>query len=61
MVNTDKIEIGEGIWRVLYRQKLLGYFEEKMLRIQDELGRLKEAMCKEFTDTVVNDELNSTY
>ncbi len=34
-------EIGEGIWRVLFRQKLLGYFEEKTLRIQDELGRLK--------------------
>lgn len=34
-------EIGEGIWRVLYRQKLLGYFEEKVLRIQDELGRIK--------------------
>ncbi len=34
-------EIGQGIWRVLFRQKLLGYFEEKVLRIQDELGRLK--------------------
>lgn len=34
-------EIGNGIWRVLYRQKLLGYFEEKLLRIQDELGRFK--------------------
>ena len=48
MVSTTLIEkhdgleeIGNGLWRVLYRQKLLGYFEEKVLRIQDELGRLK--------------------
>ncbi|SHH66307.1 hypothetical protein SAMN02745124_04454, partial [Desulfofustis glycolicus DSM 9705] len=34
-------EIGEGIWRVYFRQKLLGYFDEKSLRIQDEKGRLK--------------------
>ncbi len=34
-------EIGIGIWRVFFRQKLLGYFEEQTLRIQDEIGRLK--------------------
>ncbi len=34
-------DIGEGIWRVLFRQKLIGYFEEKTLKIQDEIGRLK--------------------
>lgn len=34
-------EIGNGIWRVLFRQKLLGYFDEELLRIQDELGRIK--------------------
>lgn len=34
-------EIGDGIWRVYFRQKMLGYFHEEELRIQDELGRLK--------------------
>ncbi len=34
-------EIGEGIWRVFFRHKQLGYFEEQALRIQDEIGRLK--------------------
>jgi hypothetical protein len=34
-------EIGNGIWRVYYRQKMLGYFDEKNLRIQDKIGRLK--------------------
>ena len=34
-------EIGEGLWRVYFRQKMLGYFDENTLRIQDELGRLK--------------------
>lgn len=48
MVSTTLIEkdvgleeLGEGIWRVFYRQKMLGYFDEKTLRIQDEKGRLK--------------------
>jgi len=34
-------ELGEGLWRIYYRQKFLGYFDEKNLRIQDEAGRLK--------------------
>ncbi len=34
-------ELGEGIWRIYFRQKMLGYFHEKELRIMDELGRLK--------------------
>ncbi len=34
-------EMGNGFWRVYFRQKLLGYLDEKKLRIMDELGRLK--------------------
>ncbi len=34
-------ELGEGIWRIYFRQKMLGYFDEKKLRIMDETGRLK--------------------
>ncbi len=34
-------ELGDGIWRIYFRQKMLGYFDEKELRIMDELGRLK--------------------
>jgi len=34
-------EVGEGIWRVYFRQKLLGYFDENVLRIQDDQGRFK--------------------
>lgn len=34
-------ELGDGIWRIYFRQKMLGYFDEKTLRIQDEIGRLK--------------------
>ncbi len=34
-------EIGEGIWRIYFRQKMLGYFHENKLLIMDELGRLK--------------------
>lgn len=48
MVSTSLIdkhvgleELGDGIWRVYYRQKMLGYFDEETLRIQDEIGRLK--------------------
>jgi transposase InsO family protein len=33
--------VGEGIWRVYFRQKMLGHFSEKRLRIQDSQGRLK--------------------
>lgn len=48
MVSTSLIdkhvgleELGEGIWRIYFRQKMLGYFDEKKLRIMDEIGRLK--------------------
>ena len=34
-------EIGEGLWRMYFRQKMLGYFDEATLRLQDERGRLK--------------------
>ena len=34
-------ELGDGIWRIYFRQKMLGYFNEKELRTMDELGRLK--------------------
>jgi hypothetical protein len=34
-------ELGNGIWRVFYRHKLLGYLDEKTLRIEDEQGRTK--------------------
>lgn len=34
-------ELGNGLWRVFFRKKMLGYFDEKNLRIMDELGRLK--------------------
>lgn len=34
-------ELGEGMWRIYFRQKMLGYFDEKNLRIMDEIGRLK--------------------
>ena len=39
--NVGLEEIGDGIWRVYFRQKMLGYFDETTLRIQDERGRLK--------------------
>jgi len=39
--NVGLEEIGDGIWRVYFRHKMLGYFHEEELRIQDELGRLK--------------------
>ncbi len=48
MVSTSLIdkhvgleEVGDGIWRVYFRQKMLGYFDEQTLRIEDEIGRLK--------------------
>ncbi len=34
-------ELGDGLWRIYFRQKMLGYFDENKLRIMDELGRLK--------------------
>lgn len=34
-------EVGDGIWRVYFRQKLLGYLDEKVMRIQDNQGRYK--------------------
>jgi len=34
-------ELGNGIWRVFFRCKLLGYLDEKTYRIQDEKGRSK--------------------
>ena len=34
-------ELGDGIWRIYFRQKMLGYFDKNKLRIMDELGRLK--------------------
>jgi transposase InsO family protein len=36
-------EIVKGKWRVYYRDTLLGYLDEKELRIQDQLGRLLRA------------------
>ena len=35
------MELGNGIWRVFFRSKLLGYLDEKCFRIQDEKGRTK--------------------
>ena len=50
MVSTTLIEryvgleeIVKGKWRVYYRDTLLGYLDEKELRIQDQLGRLLRA------------------
>lgn len=34
-------EVGDGIWRVYFRQKPLGYFDERVRRIQDDQGRFK--------------------
>ena len=36
-------EIVKGKWRVYYRDTLLGYLDERELRIQDDLGRLLRA------------------
>jgi hypothetical protein len=34
-------ELDNGLWRVFFRGKLLGYLDERTLRIEDELGRTK--------------------
>jgi transposase InsO family protein len=36
-------EIVKGKWRVYYRDTLLGYLDERELRIQDQTGRLRRA------------------
>ncbi len=36
-------EIVKGKWRVYYRDTLLGYLDERELRVQDQLGRLLRA------------------
>jgi len=36
-------QIVKGMWRVYYRDTLLGYLDERQLRIKDELGRLRRA------------------
>jgi transposase InsO family protein len=39
-------EMAKGKWRVYYRDKLLGYLDERTLRIQDDLGRTLRAKKK---------------
>jgi hypothetical protein len=39
-------EMAKGKWRVYYRDKLLGYLDERTLRIQDDLGRTMRAKKK---------------
>lgn len=39
--NIGLEEMGGGIWGVYFRQKRLGFFNEKYLRIHDEEGRFK--------------------
>ena len=36
-------EMATGKWRVYFRDTLLGYLDEEILRIQDDLGRLRRA------------------
>jgi len=36
-------EMATGKWRVYFRDTLLGYLDEQILRIQDDLGRLRRA------------------
>jgi transposase InsO family protein len=36
-------EMAAGKWRVYYRDTLLGYLDEQVLRIQDDLGRFRRA------------------
>lgn len=40
-------ELGNRIWRVYFRSKLLGYLDEEQLRIQDINGRLNRKKCKQ--------------
>lgn len=35
------LELGNGIWEVYFRQKRIGYLDEKLMRIQDDEGRRK--------------------
>ena len=35
-------EIGDGIYKVYFRQKMLGYFHEDKMRIMDEMDRIKK-------------------
>ena len=39
-------EMVEGKWRVYYRGTLLGYLDERLLRIQDDLGRVRRNQKK---------------
>ena len=39
--NIGLEELGGGIWGVYFRQKRLGFFNEKYLRIHDQEGRFK--------------------
>lgn len=41
MVTFCREEPSNGIWRVVFRQKLLSYLDEETLRIEDEQGRDK--------------------
>ncbi|MDH3329793.1 MAG: hypothetical protein OEM01_11210 [Desulfobulbaceae bacterium] len=34
-------EVDDGIRRIYFRQKMTGYFDEKTLKLQAEIGRLK--------------------
>jgi len=39
-------EMAEGKWRVFFRDTLIGYLDEAILRIQDDLGRLRRTEKK---------------
>ena len=39
-------EMGSGRWRVYFRSTLLGYLDERLLRIQDDLGRVRRNQKK---------------
>ena len=41
-----------GKWRVYYRDTLLGYLDERTLRIQDDLGRIHRAKKKSVNDVL---------
>jgi len=34
-------ELDNGLWRVFFRTRSLGYLDERSLRIEDKLGRSK--------------------